>query len=92
MVPCHWQTKKRDGAFAHLASRNEKLDNNASYGRSDGIFLDDINSLLFYGHMDQSSSVESKGLVALDLAITEETSSRLANMTNLQKWKSSKVL
>jgi len=92
MVPYHLKIEKRDEAFSHLASKNEKLDTNASYDRSDQIFLDDTDSILLYGHMDQSSSVDSKGLVSLDLTITKQTSSRLANMTNLQKWESTKIL
>lgn len=86
------KAEKRDEASAHLAARHEKLDTNASYGESDGILPDNTNSLLLGGHVDQSSSVDSKGLVALDLAMTEQTSSRLANMTNFQKWESSKIL
>lgn len=86
------KAEKRNEASSNHASRHEKLDTNARNGTSDGALPDDTNYLLSDGHMDQSSSVESKGLVALDLAMTEQTSSRLANMTNLQKWESSKIL
>lgn len=86
------KAEKRAGASVVDASRQEKLDANAIYGRSDGVLPGGTNSLFLDGHMDQSSTANAKGLDALDLDMTEQTSPRLANANNLQDWDSSGIL
>lgn len=86
------KAEKRAGASVVDASTQEKLDTNAIYGTSDGVLPGDTNPLFLDGHMDQSSTANSKGLVALDLAMTEKTSPTLDNVNNLQVWDSSSIL